>query len=149
MDDHFDQRISDSEFVRLAAAARSALSPQELDDPELAAATHALDRFLVAAQDEQAPVAPCDTAELDPRARTRNGREVYPLLSSMYALKFAQVTLRAFRALLGYQSIPPLLIAIRPRREAPSRTSNTTSTLPTSIGCSTFMLIRLAAIMET
>jgi hypothetical protein len=49
-DDHFDQRISDQEFLRLAASARGSLTPSAAHDPGLAAAVHALDVFLGAAK---------------------------------------------------------------------------------------------------
>ena len=46
MDDHFDRRISDQEFLRLAATARAALTPPAANDPALSAAVRALDVLL-------------------------------------------------------------------------------------------------------
>ncbi len=49
MDDHFDRRISDQEFLRLAASARNSLTPPAAHDLSLAAAVHALDILLLSA----------------------------------------------------------------------------------------------------
>jgi hypothetical protein len=49
MDDHFDQKISDREFLQLASAARDSLSPAAARDPALAAAVRALHALLSAA----------------------------------------------------------------------------------------------------
>jgi hypothetical protein len=54
-DDHFDQRISDQEFLRLAASARNSLTPSAAHDPGLAAAVRALDSLLNAAKDDPLP----------------------------------------------------------------------------------------------
>ena len=48
MDDHFDLKISDQEFLRLAASARDSLDLSAVHDPGLAAAIHALDALLSA-----------------------------------------------------------------------------------------------------
>jgi len=55
MDDHFDQRISDQEFLRLAASTRDSLSPAAVRDPELAASVHALEAFMSAAKGDPFP----------------------------------------------------------------------------------------------
>jgi hypothetical protein len=54
-DDHFDQRISDQEFLRLSASARNSLTPSAAHDPRLAAAVHSLDALLGAAKDDPLP----------------------------------------------------------------------------------------------
>jgi hypothetical protein len=46
MDDHFDRRTTDQEFLRLAASARAALTPPAAHDPALSAAVRALDALL-------------------------------------------------------------------------------------------------------
>jgi hypothetical protein len=46
MDDHFDRRIPDQEFLRLAASARAALTPPAAHDPAMSAAVRALDVLL-------------------------------------------------------------------------------------------------------
>jgi hypothetical protein len=48
MDDHFDRRISDQEFLCLAASARAGLTPPAVNDPALSAAVRALDALLSA-----------------------------------------------------------------------------------------------------
>ena len=58
MDDHFDRRISDQEFLRLAAAARDSLEPSAAHDPGLAASARALEDFLSAASDDPPPAGP-------------------------------------------------------------------------------------------
>src|SRR5664279_4862454 len=55
----------------------------------------------------------------------------------------------ALRLPLPRQSMPPRLIATVPIRAAPSRTSNSTSTFPTSIGEETLKLIFFAAMPRT
>jgi hypothetical protein len=57
-DDHFDQRISGHEFLRLAASARDSLTPSAARDPGLAAAVRALDALLNAAKGDQLPAGP-------------------------------------------------------------------------------------------
>jgi hypothetical protein len=42
MDDHFDQKISDREFLHLAASARDSLTLSAVHDPALATAVRAL-----------------------------------------------------------------------------------------------------------
>jgi hypothetical protein len=64
MDDHFDRRISDHDFRRLATSARNSLMPQDLHDPDLAAAIEALDGFLITTQEGQAPMPRYDTIEI-------------------------------------------------------------------------------------
>ena len=61
----------------------------------------------------------------------------------------AQGTGVALRLPLPRQSMPPRLIATVPIRAAPSRTSNSTSTLPTSIGEETLRLIFFTAMPRT
>jgi hypothetical protein len=55
-DDHFDGRISDQEFLRRAASTRGSLTRSAAHDPGLAAAVHALDALLGAAQEGQPPL---------------------------------------------------------------------------------------------
>jgi hypothetical protein len=55
MDDHFDHKISDREFLLLAAFARDSLSPSAAHDQGLAAAVRALDAHLTAAANDPAP----------------------------------------------------------------------------------------------
>ena len=57
-DDHFDQRISGQEFLRLSASARDSLTPSAAHDPGLAAAVHALDVFLSTAKTDPLPAGP-------------------------------------------------------------------------------------------
>jgi hypothetical protein len=54
-DDHFDQRISDQEFLRLSASARDSLTPSAAHDPGLAPAVRALEVLLSAAKDDPLP----------------------------------------------------------------------------------------------
>jgi hypothetical protein len=56
MDDHFDRRISDQDFLRLAASTRDSLSKSAVDDPGLAVSVRALEDFLSAASDDPLPV---------------------------------------------------------------------------------------------
>jgi hypothetical protein len=58
MDDHFDSRISDEEFLRLAASARDSLNPSAMHDPGLAVSVRALEDFLSAAEGDALPVEP-------------------------------------------------------------------------------------------
>jgi hypothetical protein len=57
-DDHFDQRISDQEFLRLSASARNSLTPSAAHDPGLAPAVRALDALLSAAKGDPLPAGP-------------------------------------------------------------------------------------------
>lgn len=54
MDDHYDQRISDEQFVRQADSTLASLDPDAREDPDLAAAVRAFDDFVGAAR--QAPL---------------------------------------------------------------------------------------------
>lgn len=56
MDDHFDRRISDQEFLRLAASTWDVLDPSAVHDPGLAVAVHVLEDFLSAARSDLLPV---------------------------------------------------------------------------------------------
>jgi hypothetical protein len=58
MDDHFDQKISDREFLNQAASARDLLNPSPAGDPRLAAAALALEDFLSAATSDPLPAEP-------------------------------------------------------------------------------------------
>jgi hypothetical protein len=58
MDDHFDQEISDHEFLRQAASARDSLNPSPADDPRLVAEVRALKDFLSAARSDPLPAGP-------------------------------------------------------------------------------------------
>jgi hypothetical protein len=58
MDDHFDRKISDQEFLPLAIAARESLRPSAAHDPDLTAAVRALDVLLSAAKDDSLPAEP-------------------------------------------------------------------------------------------
>jgi hypothetical protein len=51
MDDHFDQLISDQEFLCLAASTRESLMPSAVHDAGLAASVRALDNFLRASEE--------------------------------------------------------------------------------------------------
>jgi hypothetical protein len=57
-DDHFDQRISDQEFLRLSASAWDSLTPSAAHDPGLAPAVRALDALLSAAKGDPLPAGP-------------------------------------------------------------------------------------------
>jgi hypothetical protein len=50
MDDHFDQKISDPEFLRRAGLTRDCLGPSAGRDPGLAVVVRALGDFLGAAE---------------------------------------------------------------------------------------------------
>jgi len=52
MDDHFDQRITDQEFLHLATSARDSLSPSAAHDPALATAVRTLCALLGPAKDD-------------------------------------------------------------------------------------------------
>lgn len=60
MDEHFDRRISDREFLRQAASARDALDRPAAcgRDPALTAAARALEDFLRAAKGSPLPAGP-------------------------------------------------------------------------------------------
>ena len=58
MDDHFDRRISDQQFLRLAASAQDSLSASAAHDPGLAAAVRALEIFLSGTKGEPLPAEP-------------------------------------------------------------------------------------------
>jgi hypothetical protein len=58
MDDHFDQKVSDQEFLRLAASAPDFLNASAAHDPGLAAAVRALDALLTAAKGDPLPAEP-------------------------------------------------------------------------------------------
>jgi hypothetical protein len=58
MDDHFDRRISDEEFLRLAASAHDSLSASAAHDPRLAAAVRALEILLNGAKGDPLPAEP-------------------------------------------------------------------------------------------
>jgi hypothetical protein len=58
MDDHFDQKISDHEFLTQAASARDILKPSPVDDPLLVTAARALEDFLTAARGDPLPAEP-------------------------------------------------------------------------------------------
>jgi hypothetical protein len=60
MDDHFDRRISDQEFLRKAASTRDSLNLPAADDPALPAAVRALEDFLSAGKDSPLPVGSYD-----------------------------------------------------------------------------------------
>ena len=55
MDDHFDRRISDQEFLRLAASTRDSLSPPAGHEPGMAAAVRALENLLRTASGDPLP----------------------------------------------------------------------------------------------
>ena len=52
MDDHFDQKISDQEFLHLAISARESLRPSAAHDPALATAIRALYVLLSTVKDD-------------------------------------------------------------------------------------------------
>lgn len=56
MDDHYDQRISDEQFVLQAASTRDSLDPAAREDPDLAMAVRALDDFMNATRDAALPL---------------------------------------------------------------------------------------------
>jgi CDGSH-type Zn-finger protein len=56
MDDHFDRRVSDEQFVLQAVATLESLDPVARDDPDLAAAVHALEGFVNAARGAPLPL---------------------------------------------------------------------------------------------
>jgi len=56
MDDHFDRRISDQDFLRLAASIRASLSPSAANDPGMAVSVRAFEDFLSAASGDPLPV---------------------------------------------------------------------------------------------
>jgi hypothetical protein len=58
MDDHFDQKISDQEFLRVAGAALDSLDPSAAHDPGLAVAVRTLDVLLSAARADPLPAEP-------------------------------------------------------------------------------------------
>lgn len=55
MDDHFDRRISDREFLNMAAHTRDSLNPSAAHDPELAAAVRSLEELLSAEKEDALP----------------------------------------------------------------------------------------------
>ena len=55
MDDHFDRRISDQEFLRLAASTRDSLNPPAGHEPGMAAAVRALENLLRTASGDPLP----------------------------------------------------------------------------------------------
>jgi hypothetical protein len=55
MDDHFDRRISDQEFLRMAALTQDPLNPPGDHEPGMAAAVRALEDFLSAASGDTLP----------------------------------------------------------------------------------------------
>jgi hypothetical protein len=55
MDEHFDRRISDQEFLRKAASARDSLDLSAAGDPALLAAVRALQDFLSPGKDTPLP----------------------------------------------------------------------------------------------
>jgi hypothetical protein len=64
MDDHFDSRITDQQFLHLAASARDSLDPSAAYDPGLAVSVRALDNFLSAAGGDALPVEPYEHLRL-------------------------------------------------------------------------------------
>jgi hypothetical protein len=56
MDDHFDRRISDEQFVLQAVSVRDSLAPAAIGDPSTAPAVRALDDFLKAARGGPLPL---------------------------------------------------------------------------------------------
>lgn len=56
MDDHYDQRISDQEFIRLAASTRNSLESPAEYAPDIAVAVRALENFLSAATGGRLPL---------------------------------------------------------------------------------------------
>jgi len=58
MDDHSDSRITDQQFLHLAASAREFLTPSGVHDPGLAGSVRALEDFLSAAGGGALPVEP-------------------------------------------------------------------------------------------
>ena len=58
MDDHFDRRICDQEFLRLAASTRASLSSPPVHDPRLAVIVRALEDFLISAEGSPLPDEP-------------------------------------------------------------------------------------------
>jgi hypothetical protein len=58
MDEHFDRRVSDQEFLRKAASTRDSLNLSAADDPALLAAVRALEDFLSAGKDGPLPAGP-------------------------------------------------------------------------------------------
>jgi len=56
MDDHFDRRISDQDFLRLAASTWDSLNSSTVNDPGLAISVRALEDFLSAASGDPLPV---------------------------------------------------------------------------------------------
>jgi hypothetical protein len=55
MDDHFDRRISDQEFLRLAPSTRDSLHPPAGHEPGMAAAVRALEDLLSTASGDPLP----------------------------------------------------------------------------------------------
>ncbi len=55
MDDHYDQKISDEEFLRLAVCARDSLNPSAGRDPGLAVSVRVLEDFLSVARGDLLP----------------------------------------------------------------------------------------------
>jgi hypothetical protein len=58
MDDHFDRRISDQEFLRLADSAQDSLSASAAHDPGLATAVRALEILLSGTKGDRLPAEP-------------------------------------------------------------------------------------------
>jgi hypothetical protein len=56
MDDHYDQRISDEQFVLQAVSARSSLGSAAIGDPDMAPAVRALEDFVKAARGGPLPL---------------------------------------------------------------------------------------------
>lgn len=56
MDDHYDRKISDDEFMRMAASTRDSLAPSAGRDPDLAASVRALEDFLSGARTGPLPL---------------------------------------------------------------------------------------------
>lgn len=56
MDDHYDQRISDEQFVLQAVSARSSLGSAAIGDPDMAPAVRALEDFVEAARGGPLPL---------------------------------------------------------------------------------------------